>query len=120
MDIISVLKDKPHLETLYWDIFSREHPRLETKKPAVEPDNVDFQFVFKSQRLFSKNKRSFYNVCLDYDVEYQDFKNPNLKFKHFKLPKGFFRNTSKNLDSNYRGFLDYKFKGFKIRPSFIF
>jgi len=120
-DIVSVLKDKKIADPYDLKIFENFHPKVRSQKPAVEPDNINFKFIFKDKRFFSRKKELPYNVCLDFDLKDKiGNRQHNLKFKHFRLPKGFFRNTSKKSDTNYSGFLDYKFKGFKIRPSFIF
>lgn len=120
-DIVSVLKNKETVDPFYLKLFEARHPKAMSKKPEVESDNIDFKFVFKDKYFFSRKKELPYNVCLDFNLEDKlDVKDSNLKFKHFRLPKDFFRNTLKKSDLNYKGFLDYKFKGFKIRPSFIF
>lgn len=120
-DIVSVLKNKPIVDPYHFKLFESVDYKGRSNRPRVEPDNIDFKFIFKDKRFFSRKKELPYNVCLDFNLDEKiGTREYNLKFKHFRLPKGFFRNTLKKSDSNYSGFLDYKFKGFKIRPSFIF
>src|ERR1051326_400790 len=85
-DIISVLKDQKFTDPVYSEIFADHDFKKRPELPKLESDDIDLKFVFKDKKFFSRKKELPYNVCLDFNLEDKiRIKDPNFKFKHFKL-----------------------------------